>query len=160
MLKVVSNTTPIISLLKLERLDLLQQLYSKVYIPKAVYKEIEAGKQKGYYLDLANIDWVHIVEVQNQQTVKNFHDLDAGEAEAIVLATELKADLLIIDESLGRAHAKRSGLKITGTIGILLKAKAAGKIELLKPLLKELSHKRVWISEKLIKEVLARANEV
>jgi hypothetical protein len=55
--KIVSNTTPIISLLKLNRLDLLQKLYKQVYIPSAVYKEIEFGKAKGYYKDLTSVDW-------------------------------------------------------------------------------------------------------
>lgn len=55
---IVSNTTPIISLLKLKRLDLLKQLYKQIYIPSAVYDEIEAGKNKGYYKDLSKIDWI------------------------------------------------------------------------------------------------------
>jgi hypothetical protein len=56
MLKVVSNTTPIISLLKISRLDILKDLYSEVYIPDAVYSEIEAGKNKGYFQDLTRVD--------------------------------------------------------------------------------------------------------
>lgn len=87
MLKVVSNTTPIISLLKLNRLDLLKDLYSQIYIPNAVYQEIEAGKTKGYYKDLAKISWVNIVEINDEHAIKYFLDLDLGEAEAIVLAT-------------------------------------------------------------------------
>ncbi|MEA1874968.1 MAG: hypothetical protein U9N51_11175 [Bacteroidota bacterium] len=54
--KIVSNTTPIISLLKLNRLEVLQKIYKKIYIPTAVYNEIEAGKAKGYYKDLSEID--------------------------------------------------------------------------------------------------------
>ncbi len=61
MLKVVSNTTPIISLLKLSRLDILKDLYSEIFIPFAVYQEIEAGKSKSYYQDLKKIDWIKIV---------------------------------------------------------------------------------------------------
>ncbi|MEM9687328.1 MAG: hypothetical protein AAF934_10465 [Bacteroidota bacterium] len=88
MLKVVSNTTPIISLLKLSILDILKDLYVQISIPSAVYQEIEMGKHKGYYQDLSQIDWINIVDIQNKQAVKYFLDLDAGEAEAIVLATE------------------------------------------------------------------------
>jgi uncharacterized protein len=65
--RVVSNTTPIISLLKLNRLDLLKQLYNQIYIPTAVYKEVEAGKAKRFYTDLAVIDWIKIVEIRNKQ---------------------------------------------------------------------------------------------
>ncbi|MGB3588575.1 MAG: hypothetical protein WBA23_18655 [Tunicatimonas sp.] len=125
---VVSNTTPIISLLKLNRLELLQQLYQEIYIPLAVYNEIEAGKVKGYYQDLVEVDWINICRVRDDQAVKYFLDLDAGESEAIILATEMNADLIILDETLGRFHAEHADLKVTGTIGVLIKAKAKGLI--------------------------------
>lgn len=157
--KVVSNTTPIISLLKLNRLDLFQKLYNQIYIPTAVYSEIEAGKAKGYYKDLSFIDWINIIEIQDKQAVKYFLDLDAGEAEAIVLATEVNADLIILDEKLGRFHAKHADLKVTGTIGILIKAKSEGFIEEIKPMLNELTDKEVWISEKLKTEILKKVGE-
>ena len=157
--KIVSNTTPIISLLKLNRLEILQKLYKKIYIPIAVYNEIEAGKAKGYYKDLSGIDWINIIEIRDKQAVKYFLDLDAGEAEAIVLATELNADLIILDEKLGRFHAKHADLKVSGTIGILIKAKSEGLIENLKPLLDELTNKEVWISEKLKIEILKKLGE-
>lgn len=157
--KVVSNTTPIISLLKLNRLELLQELYKHIYIPTAVYKEIEAGKAKKYYKDLSKINWIHIIEIQDKKAVKYFLDLDAGEAEAIVLATEINADLIILDEKLGRFHAKHADLKVTGTIGVLIKAKSEGLIKQLKPLLDELTNKEVWISEKLKNEILKRVGE-
>jgi predicted nucleic acid-binding protein len=159
MLKVVSNTTPIISLLKLNRLDLLQQIYQEIFIPGAVFREIEQGKLKDFYQDLSKIDWIKIVEIKNKESIKYFLDLDEGEAEAIVLATELKADLIILDEKLGRFHAKHAGLKVTGTIGVLIKAKSASQIDTLKPLLEELTEKEVWINEKLKNEILRIVNE-
>lgn len=157
--KVVSNTTPIISLLKLNLLDILPQLYDKVYIPLAVFNEIEAGKAKGFYKDLSEVDWVKVTEIQDKQAVKYFIDLDSGEAEAIVLATELNADLILLDEKLGRIHAKHADLKVTGTIGILIKAKTVGLIGEIKPLLNELTEKDVWIDERLKKVILERVGE-
>lgn len=156
---IVSNTTPIISLLKLGRLNILQQLYSEINIPTAVYKEIEAGKSKVYYEDLSLLGWINIKEIHDKKSLRYFLDLDAGEAEAIVLATETDADLVIIDERLGRLHAKNAGLKVTGIIGVLIKAKSDGFIEILKPLLDELTEKGVWISEKLKKEILEKVGE-
>lgn len=159
MLKIVSNTTPIISLLKLNRLELLQLLYTQIHIPLAVYKEIEAGRTKVYYKDLSKIDWINITEIQDRKAIRYFLDLDAGEAEAIVLATEINADLIILDEKLGRFYAKHANLKVTGTIGILIKAKTAGLIEDMRSLLDELTNKEVWIGEKLKSEIIKRVGE-
>ncbi len=159
MLKVVSNTTPLLSLLKLNQLVLLKQLYNEIYIPQAVFDEIEAGKSKNYYTDLSKTDWIKTIEIRDKQAIKYFIDLDSGEAEAIILATELNADLVIIDEKLGRFHANHANLKVTGTLGILLKAKSLGYINKLEPLLNELTEKNVWISEKLKNEILMKCGE-
>lgn len=159
MLRVVSNTTPIISLLKLDRLELLQKLYNQINIPKAVFNEIEAGKNKAYYKDLSKIEWININPIQDTNALKYFLDLDDGEAEAIILATEIEADLIIIDEKLGRFHAKHADLKITGTIGVLMKAKKEGYLKEIKPLLDELTEKNVWINENLKQDILKRVNE-
>lgn len=160
MLKVVSNTTPVISLLKLDRLQILKDLYGEIYIPQEVFNEIEAGKNKEFYSNLSKFGWIKIEKIQNESSLSYFLDLDKGEAEAIVLATEKKADLIILDETLGRFHAKHAGLKVTGTIGILLKAKQLGYIVELKPLLLELRTKSVWLSDNFVGEILKLANEI
>lgn len=157
--KVVSNTTPIISLLKLNQLDLLRRLYQQIQIPYAVYHEVEAGKAKAFYKDLSAVNWIEIVEIKDKQAVKYLLDLDAGEAEAIILASELNADLIILDEKLGRYYARNADLRVTGTIGVLIKAKTVGLISELKPLLNELTEKDVWISEKLKNEILKIVGE-
>ena len=159
MRKVVSNTTPIISLLKVGKLEILKELYQELFIPYEVYLEIEAGKNKEYYTDLTKVEWIRIVKIQSKKSLLFFLDLDKGEAEAIVLANETNADLIILDETLGRFHAKHIGLNVTGTIGILLKAKENGIIDKIKPILNELSQKGIWLSEKLIKLTLTKAFE-
>jgi len=159
MLKVVSNSTPIISLLKISRLDILRDLYGEVYIPFAVFQEVEAGRNKDYYKDLSKVSWINIVEIRDLNALKYFLDLDAGESEAIVLATEIGADLLLIDEKLGRFHAKHAGFKVTGTIGILLKAKKQGLVNAIKPLLVELTSKGIWLSDHLMEEILKQGGE-
>jgi uncharacterized protein len=157
--KVVSNTTPIISLLKIGKLEILKDLYDEIYIPQEVFNEIEAGKHKKYYLNLLTFEWIKIEQIQDRKSIAYFLDLDKGEAEAIVLATESEADLILLDESLGRFHAKHAGLRVTGTIGILVKAKKQGLISELKPLILELKDKGVWFSESLIERILELANE-
>ena len=157
--KVVSNTTPIISLLKINKLEILKYLYGEILIPQEVFNEIEVGRKKDFYTDLSKIEWVKIIKINNKNSLTYFLDLDKGEAEAIVLATEQDADLIILDETLGRFHANHSGLKVTGTIGILLKAKQLGYIIELKPLILELISKNVWFSDIFIQNALKLANE-
>lgn len=159
MLKVVSNTTPIISLLKIDKLHILKELYGVIYLPLEVFNEIEAGKTKDFYVDLSKFEWIKIQKIKNKKSLSYFLDLDKGEAEAIVLATEMDADLIILDETLGRFHAKHVGLKVSGTLGILLKAKQLGFVSELKSLLLELRIKGIWLSDHLIEEMLKLANE-
>ena len=129
------------------------------HIPQEVFNEIEAGKHKKYYLNLLTFEWIKIEQIQDRKSISYFLDLDKGEAEAIVLATESEADLILLDESLGRFHAKHAGLRVTGTIEILVKAKKQGLISELKPLILELKEKGVWLSESLIERILELANE-
>jgi hypothetical protein len=63
--KVISNTTPILSLLKIDKLILLKELYGKIIIPEAVFKEIETGKEKPYYQNLSYLDWIQIQKIKN-----------------------------------------------------------------------------------------------
>ena len=86
-------------------------------------------------------------------------DLDRGEAEVIALAQELNADLVIIDERLARRHAKRLGLNLTGTLGVLLKAKRQGLLPAIKPLIDQLRHGGIWLSDALVAEALKLAEE-
>jgi predicted nucleic acid-binding protein len=157
--KVVSNTTPILSLLKIGKLDLLKELYGAIYIPKAVYCEIEAGKDKDFYADLNKIDWIKIETVHSQSARLYLFDLDDGEAETILLAREKAADLVIIDEKYGRRYAKMMNIPLTGTIGVLLRAKEKGLIDSIGPLLDELCAKQSWINGDLIKKALSAAGE-
>ncbi len=159
MRKIVSNTTPIITLLTISKLELLQQIYGQIFIPKGVYEEIEQGKDKQFYADLTKFEWITIKSIKDREPIKYLHDLDKGEAEVIVLANELKADLVIIDERLGREFAEYFNLKVTGTIGILLKAKELGFIEKIKPLINQMIDNGIWINKKLIDKILNIVSE-
>lgn len=119
---VVSNTTPIIALALISRLDLLQQIYGEVSIPPSVEAEIQAGSAGAAGVqELASADWIHVVALNDPRRADYLTDLDRGEAEAIVLAEEMEANILIMDERLGRRHARRLGLPLTGTLGVLIK---------------------------------------
>lgn len=132
MRKIISNTTPILSLLKIDKLEILKEIYKNIIIPFAVYEEIENGREKSYYQDLTQLDWIKIKKISNPKELSFFIDLDKGEAEVLILSQELNADLVIIDEIFGRRCAKQMNVKLTGTLGVLLKAKKQGIISSLK----------------------------
>jgi len=158
--KVISNTTPILSFIKLNRLDILRDIYKEIIIPEAVYEELEKGKHK-YYVDFSDESWIKIFKVRNKNLINQFQDeLDKGEAEAIALAIEISADLLLIDEKFGRKIAEKENIKISGTIGVLLKAKKLGIINEVKPLLYELIKKGNYYKDSFIKIVLNHAGEI
>lgn len=123
---IISDTTPIISLMKAEQLDLLQKLFHEVIIPEAVFLELVSNTkfQKEAQI-IRNCPYISVEEVVDTKSVNIFRrvtGLDAGESEAIVMADEKKADLLLMDERKGRIVAKQMGLAITGTVGILLQS--------------------------------------
>ncbi|MBI5789309.1 MAG: DUF3368 domain-containing protein [Candidatus Schekmanbacteria bacterium] len=155
MSKVVSNSTPLIALSKIGYFSLLQEYFSEVYIPQAVYSEVVERKPELYGAkEVASLSWVKTQKVQNQLAVETLRShLGAGESEAIVLATESKADLLLLDEASGRRIAQSLGLKITGTVGVLLKAAKDGKLDL-KESLDRLLAEGFRLSEKEYQRIL------
>lgn len=159
MRKIVSNTTPLITLLTISKLDLLRHIYGEIIIPYGVYEEIEQGKDKSFYTDLKQFSWIKISDIQDREPLKYLHDLDKGEAEVIVLAKEISADLIIIDEKLGREYAEYLDLKITGTIGVLLKAKELGLVQEINPLINKMLESGIWINKNLIDKILRLAGE-
>ena len=112
-----------------------------------------------FYTDLTQIEWIKIEQIRETSAPFYFLDLDVGEAEVLILAHEQQADLVILDETIGRMYAKRMNLKLTGTIGVLLKAKAQGLVEKISPLLDELKAKGSWLSPALVKKALQLAGE-
>ncbi|MBK1987426.1 DUF3368 domain-containing protein [Sphaerospermopsis aphanizomenoides BCCUSP55] len=158
---IISNTSPISNLAAIGQLTLLQQLYGKVIIPQAVYQEILAcGSTDPGTLALQTLDWIEVIPVTNIILVQTLQTiLDPGEAEAISLAVELNADRLIIDERKGRNEAIKSGLQVTGLLGIVLAARQQGFIPLVKPILDDLIANGFWIREQLYAEVLLVAGE-
>ena len=101
---IVSNAGPLIALARISRLDLLQSLYNQLHIPPAVHEEIvELGHGRAGSVEVGSAEWIEVVNVSDQTAVNLLREqLDAGESQAIVLAIELHADLMLIDEALHR----------------------------------------------------------
>ena len=129
---VVSDTTPLISLMKTGHLDLLEKYFGKVYIPEAVFRELTANPR---FTDEAeqikNCPFVYAVQVKDRKSVnllRRATGLDLGESEAIILSDNMQAELLLMDEAKGRDIAEQMQIKIMGTIGLLMASYQNGNI--------------------------------
>jgi predicted nucleic acid-binding protein len=159
---IVSNTTPLIGLATIQRFELLKHLFGELYIAQAVYDEaVVAGREVGgAKREVSTANWIKTMHVQDRLAVEVLLDeLDLGEAETIVLARELGADWVLMDEKKGRRKLTQMGLKKIGTAGILLKAKQVGLLPAVRPELEQLRQRGFSISQPVIDAVLQQANE-
>lgn len=132
--KVVLNTTPIIYLSKINKFNLLKNLFSEVFIPEAVYNEVLFKTDIASSTLLDNLDWVHVIKVNNPNCIK-FNDptLHYGEKEVIQVATEINADKIIIDDNAAKVEAESHNFTCYGTCMIFILAKDDGIISIVKP---------------------------
>ena len=158
---VISDTSVLSGLIKIQRLSLLKDIFSEIIIPPAVLSELEELRRFGFGLSpFEQASWVIIKEPADASEVGKFEQvLDRGEAEAITLAIELKADFLLLDEKKGRSIAEMEGLTVVGLAGILIRAKKLSLIPEVKPLLDDLVKHNFRISKALYEVVLKRAGE-
>lgn len=159
---VVSDTSCISNLLLIGQLDLLQKIYSEIFIPSAVYNEILALERNGK--DLSYFKSRNWITLENN-FIRNISllppkNIDAGEAEAIDLAVYIKADRLLIDERKGSLLAKEYGITTIGLLGILKIAKENHFILSVKDLLNQLMENNFWVSNELYSIVLNSVNEL
>ena len=129
---VVSNTSPILNLAIIGQLALIRQQFGQVQIPLAVLAELKVLEDRPGSKEIqaaVDMGWIEVQEVSSQLSVLLLQQvLDQGESEAITLAVDLKADRILLDERDGRKIAKSLGLKVTGVLGILLRAKQEGDL--------------------------------
>ena len=159
---VVSNTSPLTSLAAIGQFDLLSQLYKQVHIAEGVWAELNyGGRQWPGSAEVAAAGWIQRHVVRDQVLVAALRrDLDRGEAESIVLALELRADLVLLDEKEGRHAAQALGLRTLGVVGLLLAGKAGGILREVRPCLDALrAGAGFYLDEGLYRAVLAQANE-
>jgi uncharacterized protein len=152
---VVSDTSPILNLAAVGKLDLLRDLYMEIVVPPAVQAELS---KNGIDLDPL---WTRVVAAQDQNDVAGLREqLDPGEAEAIVVAAELAAELLLVDEKRGRRIAIDRGLEVTGLLGVLAEAKARMLIPRCQPILDDMIRVAgFWIGDDLRAQYLRELNE-
>ena len=160
---VVSDASPLINLARIGQLDLLRQLYGTMLLPEAVWQEVvvDGAGQPGA-AEVSAADWIHTRGIANPLLAQALRQtLGAGEAEAIVLALETEAELLLMDEQLGRASAQYLGVRCMGLVGIAVEAKHRGIIDRIRPFLDALRDLAgFYLNEALYRRVLQDEGEL
>lgn len=156
---VVSDTSVITNLIQLGQLPLLKELFENIIIPQKIFDELARIPRQ---IEVINENaWIEVRQISDETHFKKLTStLDPGEAEAIVLAIELKADALLIDEKKGRRIAQEYGITITGLLGVLIEAKAENLIKEVKPILDRLIFEMGFrINPKLYQNILEKVDE-
>lgn len=160
-MRAVCNTSPLILLAKIHRLDLLNRLYKQVIIPPAALRELEAkpAQEAKRVRALLRSRKFHLQKASKRVLREIPRDLGTGEREAIALALESKADLVILDDQQGRQVARARGLAVTGTIGLLIEAREQGLIPSIRRELDRLIEAGIWIDERFYHRILQEFGE-
>ena len=159
MRKVVVNTTPLIALSHVGQLDLLKRLYNEIIIPEAVYGELSVKTESVCKKEVdRSLDWIRVGKISNQMAKDMYKtQLHEGEVEGMILAKEVAADVVIIDDANAKKYAKYLKLPVTGTLGVLLRSKQMGYVDKLEPVLRQMVEKGIYISQSLIELCLKQA---
>jgi len=147
---VISDTSCLIILTKIKELDLLRQFYKTVTITQDIL--LDYGEQLP--------DWIEVQQAKDhyrQQLLEM--QIDKGEASAIALALETNENIIILDDWKARKLADRLGLSVTGTLGVIIKAKNNGIIPSIKPYLDKIRKTNFRFSEESEHTALKEANE-
>jgi predicted nucleic acid-binding protein len=147
---IISDTSCLILLTKINELEILQKIYSKITITPEIFTEFGESLPS----------WIEIIPVKDAEKISLLElQIDKGESSAIALALEYPGSLLIMDDYKARLIAAQLHIKYTGTFGVILKAKKIGKIENIKPIISKLKETDFYISDELEKEILRLAEE-
>lgn len=162
MRRVIVNSTPLIVLCNVGKLEILRTLYTEITIPEAVFAEVTKKEDSACQIVKKSLDWIRIEKILSPSDKKMYQaKLHDGEVEVMILAQEgVRADLVVLDDNAAKKTAKYLGLNVTGTLGILLKAKKAGIIPVVAPVLEEIKKNGFYVSEAVEQMVLSEAGEL
>ena len=160
MRKIVVNSTPLIVLCGIGKLDILKDIYQEISVPMAVFREVTTKDDSACNQLKTSGEWLHEEEIKDRSEKKMYKaKLHDGEVEVMILAQEQNADLVILDDNAAKKTAKYLGLPVTGTLGVLIKAKRMGIIESIKPLITEMRKNGFYVSDNVELMVLEQADE-
>jgi len=156
----IVNTSPILYLHRLGLLEILNKLYGNITIPEAVRDELEKGYAQGEDVpELENYPWIQIMNVGMPEYLNLIVDLGLGESEVLAIATNHPSALVVLDDKLARRIAEMQKFRLTGTAGVLLRAKEKGLIPVLKPIIDKLLNLNFRLKPDLVKAILELAGE-
>jgi predicted nucleic acid-binding protein len=156
---VVADAGPLIASARIGRFDLLRRVFDHVIIPQAVYDEVVvkgSGRPGSDETQRALGDWVEVASVKSTAMARSLATkLGQGESEAIALAVELSADMILLDDSKARATANFMGLRVSGTVGVLIQAHRSGLLSDLRQALDNLRANGFRIDDEVYRRVLS-----
>lgn len=153
---VIADTSPVLHLGRIGRLELIPSVVGKVIVPRTVWGElVHPGTRSDVLHAVQSASWIDVVEDPRVEDLK----LDPGETAAILLAEAMSADALLIDERRGRAVASSRGIAVIGTLGIVAGARRRGVIESAAPIIAELRADGFWLADSLVAALLHELGE-
>jgi len=156
----ICNTSPLLYLYRIEAIDWLPQLFGEIWTPGAVIRELQEGQHRGYDIPKPNkYEWLKIVDPHTVPSEWLTLDLGQGELATMALALENPERVVLLDDGLARRIADAAGLKVWGTLRVLLEAKSHDWIDSVAPLLDRLVATGMWVSYDVRQRVLALADE-
>ncbi|HHT9133113.1 MAG TPA: DUF3368 domain-containing protein [Candidatus Tripitaka californicus] len=157
---IVSNAGPLISFVRVNKLALLHKIFQKIAIPPAVHAELIQGFRKPGMSETGKLPWIEILSLESPEDINKLpHTLGDGEKEAILLARERRLPLLI-DDLAARKAAIKEGVRIIGTLGVLIHDKEIGEIENLKEVLDEFLRHDFRLRRELYQKALQKVGEI
>lgn len=152
---VVSDSGPLILLSRINKIELLKNFFDKVYIPEAVYNEINSQNDLSGSKEVEKYEWIKKKIIDHKTAKELLMDrLDEGESEAIILAKKIDADLLLIDDLAGRNTARNQNIDVMGILGVLDRASEKNMIQDLEKVIRELRNKDFWMNDELFDKLI------
>jgi len=158
--KAISNTSPLLYLYRINKIELLPRLFEEIWTVPGVVNELKTGKEKGYDVPLAGAyEWLQVFAPRQTPSEWLASDLGRGELETMALALEHQEEIVILDDALARRIAQAAGLEVWGTLRVLLEARKRDMLPAMAVVIDELKKSGMWISDDIRWRIMKLAGE-
>lgn len=156
----ITNTSPLVYLHRIHALDWLPKIFTTLWVPTSVVRELEEGQRRGFPVPRLNeLPWLQLADPRSVPSEWLALDLGAGELAVLSLGLERPNRIILLDDGLARRIAQAAGLTVWGTLKILLEAKSLGLVESIASILTQLKGAGMWLSDDVGRRILALAGE-